>query len=128
MINLKAQFTPGTNPNDYRCVSPRITQAEMINLKAQCLSALGHDNVAHETFSEALMLFTLCVEAWVSHPESCPGTVSMVCFWQASRTVHAFASGSGRSAWVARHHESCKTEVQIGALAVLVLVWLVCKP
>ena len=48
-----------------------LAQAEMINLKAQFLSALGDDNVAHETFSEALMLFTLCVEAWVSHRESC---------------------------------------------------------
>lgn len=55
-------------------------QAEMINLKAQFLAALGEDDSAHATFSEALMLFTLCSEAWVSqhsttHSMTCTGAV-----------------------------------------------------
>lgn len=46
-------------------------QAEMINLKAQFLAVLGDDDASHATFSEALMLYTLCCEAWVS-PAACP--------------------------------------------------------
>lgn len=48
-------------------------QAEMINLKAQFLAALGDDDAAHATFSEALTLFTLCAEAWVAWGRFCDG-------------------------------------------------------
>ncbi|KAL6768445.1 hypothetical protein ACKKBF_B39155 [Auxenochlorella protothecoides x Auxenochlorella symbiontica] len=46
-------------------------QAEMINLKAQFLAALGEGDAADATFSEALTLWTLCPDAWIAWGRFC---------------------------------------------------------
>eukprot|EP00887_Chlorella_sp_A99_P004017 scaffold11.g4017.t1 len=48
-------------------------QAEMINLKAQFLEALGEADAAQATFSEALTLWSLCPDAWVAWARFCDG-------------------------------------------------------
>ena len=66
----------------------------MINLKAQFLAALGDDDAAHATFSEALMLFTLCAEAWVGRCFGLFFTISFLPSWRERSIIHALSQRS----------------------------------
>ena len=46
-------------------------QADMLQLKAQFLQALGEEDAAHKCFSESVTLWALCPQAWAAWGRFC---------------------------------------------------------